>query len=59
MAGVLEMIWVGGEAEYFCKGVWTGKRVIARRANRHPQELTPMFFAHREAVREIAVSSTS
>ena len=23
MAGVLELIWVGGEAEYFCKWGWT------------------------------------
>src|SRR4029079_2622500 len=28
MAGVLELIWVGGEAEYFCKWGWTAKRLI-------------------------------
>jgi hypothetical protein len=23
MRKVLDVIWVGGEAEYFCKGLWT------------------------------------
>src|SRR6266851_472673 len=31
--GVLELIWVGGEAEYFSRRGWTGKSVICPSGN--------------------------
>jgi hypothetical protein len=36
MAGVLELIWGSGEAEYFCKRDWTVNWLICPSGSRHP-----------------------
>jgi hypothetical protein len=33
MAMDIEVIWVGREQEYFCKGIWTGQISLIRLKN--------------------------